>query len=143
MTQNTSKKIFSKNFVISNGSYNENILVSVGTIWEDINIFAKQYNRTKKDITLDKQLFDGKCDGFFDDESMVLWLRSWNNKEYDYDVLRHECHHVAQILLGQKRGMNDELEALAYQQDYLIDTIRKELKCAYKDWRKELPTIMY
>lgn len=138
-----SKKIFSKNFVIDNGSYTDKILVSVGTDWQDINMFYKEFYKTKRDIILDKELFDGKCVGFFDDDSMVLWLAKWSNTEYDNDTLRHECHHICQILLGNKRGMHEELEALAYHQDYLVETIRKELRDSYKIWKKQLNVIVF
>lgn len=110
--------------IIDTGTYSDKILVTVGTTWEELNTFTKDFYGNKRNITLDKDLFNGTCDGFFDDNTNVLWLSQWRGNVYDQDVLRHECHHVAQILLGVKRGMHEELEALAYQQDYLIKKIR-------------------
>lgn len=110
--------------IIDMGTYSDKILVTVGTDYNDINTFYKENHKTKKNISLDKELFSGTYDGFFDDDTNILWLKEWKGTQYDKDVLTHECHHIVQILLGTKRGMHTELEALAYQQDYLIKKIR-------------------
>jgi len=109
-------------FHIPNGSYFDTIIVAVGSDWKLINRYYKKVHKTKKDIAVSKDLFD-KCLGFFEDDCDVLWLKSWKNTKADRDTLRHECHHITQMTLGTRRGMHNELEALAYHQDYLIEKI--------------------
>lgn len=134
-------KKFSANFSINNGSYDEVLLVSVGTNFKELETYAKQHGFKDLHLLLDDSDKEPVCDGLFSDDYNILWIRNWTNKEYDYDVLRHECHHICQLLLAEKRGMSNELEALAYHQDYLIDTIRKEVRKrwgVYKDKLKSL-----
>jgi len=118
-----------KLFVIDNGSYDDKIIVSVGGTWEEVNrLYKKVYGLGRKwDMYMDKEDFDGDQAAFFDYDCNVLWLRDWKDNRYWNDVLRHECHHVCHYTLGIQRAMFKEPEALAYHQDYLVDTIRKLL----------------
>lgn len=128
--------------IIDTGTYSDKILLTVGTTWEELNAFTKDFHRNKKNIILDKDLFNGTCDGFFDHNTNVLWLSQWKGSVYDQDVLRHECHHVVQILLGNRRGMHEELEALAYQQDYLIKKIRDILNKERREVKCNVPAVV-
>lgn len=107
---------------ISNGSYFDTIIISVGSNWKQLDRYYKKIYETDEEIPLDKDCFKD-CVGFFDEDADVLWLKEWNNKKADRDTLTHECHHATQFLLGKRRAMFEEPEALAYHQDFLIETI--------------------
>lgn len=109
-------------FEIPNGSYFDTIIVSVGSSWKQIDKRYKKLYTTNEDLPLEKDAFNN-CLAFFDDDCDLLWLKDWKNDKTHRDTLRHECHHITQMLLGKRRHMHNELEALAYHQDYLIETI--------------------
>jgi hypothetical protein len=56
---------------------------------------------------------------------------SWKN----WDTLMHECHHAVHIMLGEKRCMSSEREALAYAQQFLVSEIRRTI-CREEDRQK-------
>jgi len=56
-----------------------------------------------------------------------LWLREWDNSWECAEVLVHELFHAVYITLGKGRSMMDEQEAMAYQQEFLFQNIRRKL----------------
>lgn len=59
----------------------------------------------------------------------LLWLPKWGpNPSWElYESLIHELHHAVQVLLAKGRSMEHEMEALAYAQQSLFQTIRRQL----------------
>lgn len=59
----------------------------------------------------------------------ILYLKEWPKKAQweNYEILMHELHHAVHIILGEKRGMANEKEALAYAQEILFNRIRRKL----------------
>ena len=59
----------------------------------------------------------------------ILYLKEWPKKSQweNYEILMHELHHAVHIILGEKRGMANEKEALAYAQEILFNRIRRKL----------------
>ena len=64
---------------------------------------------------------------FQDGGASVLWLKEWDGSWSAAEVLIHELHHAVHFILGQGKIMGDEVEALAYQQEYLFRGIRQRL----------------
>ncbi len=56
----------------------------------------------------------------------VISVSSEFNQWPFWEALVHECHHAVHRWLGKDRGMANETEALAYQQEYLWKTIRQK-----------------
>ncbi len=57
----------------------------------------------------------------------VLWLKVYDIHWECMETLIHELHHAVYIVLGKNRSMADEMEALAYQQEFLFRSIRQHL----------------
>ena len=113
-----------RKFYIKNGSYNDIIVVCVGCSYKEVVRYWKKVHNTNEEPPIDKEDFEGSHVGLFDYDADILWLRNWkNNKEWN-DTLRHECHDICHFTLGVRRGMTKEPEALAYHQDYLVESIR-------------------
>ena len=116
-----------KQFTLTGGTYDDTIYVSVGTTYQELkDWFTTLPGNEDLPFPHEKDLF-GDSYGFFEDTLNIIWLDVWDNSEHSNDILRHEVHHAVQKLLAISRGMYDEYEALAYQQDYLIRSIRSIL----------------
>lgn len=61
----------------------------------------------------------------------ILMLFDWDGSWENHDTLMHELHHATVIMLGQKRSMIEELEAMAYTQVYLFRQIRIKIAKRY------------
>jgi len=58
----------------------------------------------------------------------MLWFPEWKNDWEHYNTLLHETNHLVYHIIRDK-GMTNEIEAQAYQHEYLFDNIRRRL-CA-------------
>jgi hypothetical protein len=61
----------------------------------------------------------------------ILMLFDWDGSWENHETLMHELHHATLIMLGQKRGMIEELEAMAYAQVFLFREIRQKIAKRY------------
>ena len=62
----------------------------------------------------------------------LLWLSEWKNNMPWYANLVHETNHMIKRNLTDYRGMEDETEAQAYQQEYLFTRIAATCSKAIK-----------
>src|SRR3990167_4195246 len=83
---------------------------------------AEDFENTKTPIG-DKGYF------WYPDEAAqsILIINEWDGSWDNFETLIHELHHAVHIMLGEKRGMAGEVEALAYAQEYLFRSIRKKI----------------
>ena len=58
----------------------------------------------------------------------VLAVREYADRWEWWETLMHELHHAVHLINGEERGQEKELEALAYQQEYLFRAIRRRLQ---------------
>jgi len=56
----------------------------------------------------------------------ILWLPVWRGEWRDYETLIHELNHGV-YFISRGRGMSEEFEFQAYQQEYLFREIRRKL----------------
>lgn len=128
------KKFF---YVQEWGSYTNQTLVCVGMTANEIVSASKKLKSDKefidfldKDIRdeVDKLQIDGS-NGMFTEKNgaSLLWLKVWENTWKSTGVLIHELSHAIYMILDKSKGMMDEVEAKAYQQEYLFHQIRSKL----------------
>lgn len=131
------KKVISKYaYVQSWGSYEIQTLVSINLNHQEIIRFLEKKKCDEKFLNAfrnseEKLAPSYESRGFYwkpnGAPGSVLWLRPWSGSWENIEVLIHELHHGVHFHLSQCRGMTDEIEALAYQQEYLFKKIRSEL----------------
>lgn len=129
-------------FIQKGGTYPSNVLVVVGWDFTDFAGFSKQKNTNpdyipfiarNKDFINDsvKNAYGFVLTDGIGTASPVLWLKTFEDTWDFYLVLIHETHHLVHRTLGESRGMSNELEALAYQQEYFVKHIREKLYKRY------------
>ena len=130
------KKIFIQNW----GTYQNETLVCIGVNIKEIKYYCMRnkliFNNNVLH-TLEKNI-NKTLLGFVlvnDDGTSFLWLKEFKNKWKYYETLMHELHHLVFIIFGNKL-MESEMEAQAYQFEYLFREIRKNLTKETKNARK-------
>jgi hypothetical protein len=127
--KNKTKKVV---FVVSFGTYNNNLLVSVGQTYKELQNSAKKL--LFKGTILDNEdvnyyITDQCVSGLFHKTNTgdyVIWLKEFSNKWYSYEVLLHELHHVVHNF-SYFTAMTREMEAQAYLFEHLFRESRKRL----------------
>lgn len=77
---------------------------------------------------LAKLLLEGATGYFWHkDGRSVLWVKTWGNHWNEIETLVHELHHAVFTILQENKAMSTEMEALAYQQEYLLRQITRKL----------------
>jgi hypothetical protein len=123
-------------FIQDWGTYQVDTIVVVGLNHDEILEFYKKEDACPEQIKAfadcREQLADCyKQKGFYwKPESLkagVLWMRNWADCWENYETLLHELHHAVHFYLVGARQMQDEMEAQAYQQEYLFRAIRRRL----------------
>lgn len=61
-----------------------------------------------------------------------LWIKEWKGNWEDCGILVHETNHLVHFILGDNKGMFSEIEANAYQQEYLFEQIVFKLNTVFK-----------
>jgi len=137
------KKILKKktkfNYIQSCGTYNTEILVSVGTNYKELLACAKRLKLAKKNI---KALEDDKEEILPLMERVacfmnlptgsILWIKEYEDEWTFYEYLIHEIFHAVYLMLGQDQRMMKEDEAMAYQLEFLFREIRRKLQNHFK-----------
>lgn len=110
------------------GSYTNETLVIVGTDYDETihllhRLGARQFAGVKK------EMFTAGHRGcvLHTEGATLLWFPEWKNNWEHIDVLVHEISHLIFFVMMQGKGMEDESEAMAYQQEYLFKKIRQNL----------------
>jgi hypothetical protein len=128
-----------KHFILNWGTYPQDTLVLIGTPHREWLKVAKIYSK-KKDLLswVEQEAMSEDISPIFktskgmfiyspDHSYSMLWLAEWDSEWVNYETLMHELHHAVHLMLGKKRGMADETEALAYQQEFLFRQARRKL----------------
>lgn len=68
---------------------------------------------------------------FVKDGKTVLMMRPFVDEWSFWETMIHETAHLVHNVLGRSRGMMDEDEARAYQQQYLFKTMRRAIMIKY------------
>lgn len=124
-------------FVQDYGTHTDQLLVCVGVSNKEIIAYCK--NKKNKIVpefadwvekTIDEKTIEKNKGTFAWNDNMngtVLHLKK-NEDTWDFwETLIHELHHAVEHF-RVKKAMQDEPEALAYQQEYLFRSIRKKLQ---------------
>lgn len=139
-------------FIQGWGTYNNETLVVVGM---SVKEFMGRINVGKTGLGVNQKFYDWLVSrkenftrsialdnlGFFKDSpegGSMLWLKEWDNSWDTGYTLMHELHHAVHFILGYNKGMQEECEALAYQQEWLFKAIQKRLTSRLKNpkWAK-------
>lgn len=125
-------------FIQGWGTYTNQTFVCVGMTFQEV---IRQNKRLHADkwftdfITERKATFEGELrampKGFLmyhESGASLLWLKTWKDDWEHYETLIHELHHAVHFMLGKLRLMNDEAEALAYQQEWMFRQLRRRLR---------------
>jgi len=143
------KKQFKHFFVQTIEPYKDDIVVVVGMDADEFHkamkrnkLFPEAQKELSEIVNNSKELFDGGNNGVVlsnrgGTKARVLWLKKWNNTWDCIDNLVHETNHAIHFSLVDGRDMGDEMEALAYAQEYIFSHIRHELNQALSKWRKK------
>lgn len=123
------KTIFIQDF----GSTSDQMLVCVGVEKIDVLKYCKKVG-VKKDFLKMVEYLDWewmrKQKGVFhwNDESSgtILFLHTPRDEWEYWECLIHELHHAVHEW-GKRKCRNEEMEMLAYQQEYLFRSIRRKL----------------
>lgn len=132
------KKPLKKIFFQEWGTYKDQTLVAVGVNMAEILSFLKKKKVDKESIkameswSKDYSQTMANSNGFFCQPSPnlgnILWLKKWDTDDWGcYEVLVHELFHAVYNVMGKSRGMMDEQESMAYQQEHLFNEIRRKL----------------
>ena len=127
-------------FTIDWGTFPNQTLVFVGVpIGEWLKI-AKGIKDAKKDFlswiereSKSEELGEllKHCKGMFLSDTehsySILYFAEWSGNWDGYETLMHELHHAVHEMLGNKRGMREEMEGLAYAQEHLFRQARRKL----------------
>lgn len=143
MKKKNKKKPVKTIFVQDWGTYPNQTLVCLGAKPKEILAYAKRIKA--KPILLKwlteevdksiKESIEKDHLGFFmhNDGRSILWLREFTDNWDFYGVLLHELHHAVFVILGSNKKMEEEIEAQAYQFEYLFQQIRRKIqKVAYR-----------
>ena len=143
------KKQFKHFFVQSLDPYKDDIVVVVGMNGDEFREAMKQnklFPKAQKELS---EIWNNSSDELTDKnegivlankggtKARILWLKEWGNTWGCIDNLVHETNHVIHFSLISGRDMQEEMEALAYAQEYIFSHIRYELNRALKKWRKK------
>lgn len=69
---------------------------------------------------------------FKGDSYSVLWLIDWKPNVEHYAILAHELTHGIHLVLGRRLDACEEIEASAYQMQFLFERIVKKLNDFYR-----------
>ena len=136
---NTEGKPFKTWFIQDWGTYENKTLVIVGHTKAEILPILKKANSSEGII---KEWLDEEDDGVLESSAgfvmkfgaganTLLWLRDCDKTLDWHDILVHEVLHLIQEGLMQYRCMSEEWEAQAYQQQYLVKSIRDKIYKAF------------
>src|SRR3990167_3905474 len=109
-------------FIIETGTYPDEIIISIGGSRTELLAFCKKSNVKKPvvDFLSDDKNEPAHTDGFVrnytDGKSIFLWMRPYDGGWRWFETLIHELHHVVHFNLQKCKSMENEVEALAYQQ---------------------------
>lgn len=123
-------------FVQEWGTYSNETLVVVGMTKDEILALLKR-KKYNKDI-VNRFTSHGPSLECFSTKAAFVWappqfgatLLYFPEWRFDWDhieTLVHEINHLLFFVLGQKKGMSDETEAMAYQNEFLFREIRRKL----------------
>ena len=117
------------------GSYSNETLVIVGATKGEIIAFMKRLDVKEEIIARFER--NGPTDDDADQLAYVwnppgtgvtlLYFKDWVNDWDHWDTLLHETNHLIHHVLVKSKGMHEEPEAQAYQQEFLFRTIRRKL----------------
>ena len=123
------KKIFIQDW----GTYLDKTLVVVNSEFKDVVSFCKSnkiYHRDmKKMLKILKEEMASDCKGSLiesDEKRTLLYIRKFDYSWESYSIILHEIHHEV-YLWAKKNCMENEMEAQAYQFEYLFNEINKKL----------------
>ncbi len=129
-------------YVMDCGTYNDQMLVSIGANREQIVKYLKKTKCKKEAIAFvqnDEIPFEeigGAKKGFFavhpESGFCGIFLSPFLDEWEWYETLLHETHHVTNVLLTKSKNMSDEVEAIAYQQEFLFRSIRRKAQNYYQ-----------
>lgn len=116
-------------FIQDWGSYQNDTLVYVGYGKEEI---KKDLQKYQDSATVISNLETVDFDGFrglviTDRAKTLLVLSKWDGGWEYLEVLIHEIHHLVYMVMVKNKMMEDEMEAQAYQQEYMFRQIRQKL----------------
>lgn len=131
-------KPFKKIFLQDWGTYGEQMVVAVGVSMDEVIKYLKRLKARKEAIEAveadakDMSELMSTSKGFFAKPmnpscGSILWLKEWDGSWASNDVLTHELFHAVYNTLGKGKAMMEEQEAMAYQQQYLSESIRRVL----------------
>ncbi len=116
------------------GTYGEETLVCVAASKREILAFLRLKKISGRAdfiaaVTRDFEI-PKNCDGcFFYNQSVrgsILWFQSLELTPHSVGILAHEVTHAVRRLLIEERNMENEIEAICYQTEYLTKNILRE-----------------
>lgn len=132
------KKLVKLCFIQDWGTFTMQTLVCIGMTYNEIvaEMKKRDLNGIKdfiKENEDEKDYFDignNHQSGMFwhCENRSVLWLEEFKDDWNFYETLMHEVHHAVQCLLADRKSMSEEIEALAYQQEFLFHNIRRTIQ---------------
>ena len=127
------EKSFKKIFVQGYGTHTDQILVAVGVSRKEILSYLKKVKARPEYIDFikktDDKFFENKGTFAWNDkvDGTILYLKKYEDLWDFWETLIHELHHAIEHF-RVKKAMQDEPEALAYQQEFLFRAIRRKLQ---------------
>ena len=128
-TRTRSKPIKGKGWFIQDwGTYSNQTLVVVGLKDPEVIRLLRRLNRhSARAFVRQNPDYDSAGFVFHHNGRSLLWLPRWKNTGEDILTLIHETNHLIHYVLNKDKGMGNETEAQAYQQEYLFKNIRGRL----------------
>lgn len=119
-------------FIQDWGTFDNDTLVCVGMTKDEIlSVIATFHDSYRFVEWFRKNAPNDECTkGYFMEfeAKSVLSIKVYGDAWEFWETLIHELHHAVHIVLGHNRGMEEEKEALAYQQQFLFHEMRKKLQ---------------
>lgn len=132
------KKLKSVIYIQHWGTYRDDTIVCINASFKMVLSFLKRVKNCRPEIIKDFESRNESWDEHTKNnpafmlvvkkvKSSYLWLKEWDNSWQAGDNLIHETNHLIYDMLAESKGMGDEREAMAYQQEFLCKSIRDEL----------------
>ena len=121
-------------FIQGTGTYSNEIIVASGATQEQILKYCKMQRMSKDGLEFVKkeEVFEhfkkSKACVIPDEKGRaIILLEPFEDSWKFWEILIHELHHYTMYFMEWK-NMKDEIEALAYLQEFLFHSIRRKLQ---------------
>ena len=114
------------------GTYQSETIVAIGVTYKELEEWvakngSKKFREAYEGNGMEDAI-ESNCDGLMWHNTgySILWMKEFSDSWDWNDTLMHECLHLIQYCFIATRGFEGEYEAQAYQQEYLVRSIRQK-----------------